>query len=177
MVSEPAALRIEPWSDDDFGLLQAANAPEATVHLGGPESDAKLADRHRRYLALGADGSGAGRMFRVVLADTGEAVGLIGFWESQWEGIDVYETGWTVLPGFQGRGIATAATIAVAGEARAAGRHRYLHAFPSVDNGPSNGVCRKAGFELLGECSFEYPPGRPMRGNNWRFDLRGQGAA
>ncbi|MEU2156796.1 GNAT family N-acetyltransferase [Streptomyces sp. NPDC019396] len=171
MVSETAVVRLELWSDGDFALLQAANAPESTAHLGGPESDEKLADRHRRYLALSADGSGAGHMFRVVLAETGEAVGVIGFWESHWDGADVYETGWTVLPGFQGRGIATAATLAVAGHARAGGRHRYLHAFPSVENGPSNAVCRKAGFALLGECSFEYPPGRPMRGNNWRLDL------
>ncbi|MGW2562859.1 GNAT family N-acetyltransferase [Streptomyces sp. NPDC001514] len=167
-----AVVRIEPWSEGDFALLQAANAPELMEHLGGPETDEKLAERHKRYVTLSADRTGAGRMYRVVLADGGEAVGTIGFWETTWQGQQAYETGWSILPGFQGRGIATAATLAVVAEARAAGKHRYLLAFPSIDNAPSNGVCRKAGFSLLGECEFEYPPGRPMRGNQWRLDLQ-----
>jgi hypothetical protein len=33
-------------------------------------------------------------------------------------------------------------------------------------------VCRKAGFELLGEADFEYPAGHPLRCNDWRLDLR-----
>ncbi|MFD7443789.1 GNAT family N-acetyltransferase [Streptomyces sp. NPDC059909] len=167
-----AVVRIEPWSEGDFALLQAANAPELMEHLGGPETDEKLAERHKRYVALSADRTGAGCMYRVELNDGGEAVGSIGFWETTWQGEQAYETGWSILPGFQGRGIATAATLAVVAEARAAGKHRWLLAFPSVNNAPSNGVCRKAGFSLLGECDFEYPPGRPMRGNHWRLDLR-----
>ncbi len=67
--------------------------------------------------------------------------------------------------------MATAATRAVIAEARAAGRRRHLHAFPSSDNTASNAVCRKAGFEPRGERDFEYPPGRPMRCNDWRLDL------
>ncbi|MEU2259342.1 GNAT family N-acetyltransferase [Streptomyces sp. NPDC019645] len=169
-------VRIEPWSDDDFELLRALNAPELTAHLGGPEPEAKLTERHRRYVALSADRSGAGRMYRVVLTDGGEPVGSIGFWERSWRGGRVWETGWSVLPGFQGRGIATAATLAVVEEARAASEHRHLHAFPSVDNLPSNAVCRKAGFSLLGECDFEYPPGTPLRSNDWRLDLGDPGS-
>jgi RimJ/RimL family protein N-acetyltransferase len=46
-----------------------------------------------------------------------------------------------------------------------------VYAFPSVDNAPSNAICRKVGFELLGEKDFEYPPGNPLRCNEWRFDL------
>ncbi len=46
-----------------------------------------------------------------------------------------------------------------------------LHAFPSVENAPSNAICPKLGFELLGEHDFEYPPGHPMRCNDWRLDL------
>jgi len=47
-----------------------------------------------------------------------------------------------------------------------------MHAFPAVGNGPSNAICRKLDFELRGECDFEYPPGRWMRCNDWRFALR-----
>ncbi|WP_406059330.1 GNAT family N-acetyltransferase [Streptomyces sp. NBC_01077] len=164
-------IRLEAWSEDDSGLLRALNAPESTEHLGGPETEEQLARRHRKYVDLSADEPGAGRMFRIVLLPEEAVVGSIGFWERTGDGEPVYETGWAVLPGFQGRGVATAATRAVAEEARIAGLHRFLHAFPSTDNAASNAVCRKAGFELLGERDFEYPPGRPMRCNDWRLDL------
>ncbi|WP_405999237.1 GNAT family N-acetyltransferase [Streptomyces sp. NBC_00829] len=184
------AVRIEPWSEDDFALLRAANAPALMDHLGGPETEEQLVKRHQRYVDLSSDRTGKGRMYRIVLLTDGEgpdgrsadgsgvrggespAAGTVGFWEQTWNGEQVYETGWSVLPAFQGLGIATAATLAVVERARAEHRHRYLHAFPSVDNGPSNAVCRKAGFVLMGECDFEYPPGNVARSNDWRLDLR-----
>ncbi|MFF0476671.1 GNAT family N-acetyltransferase [Streptomyces sp. NPDC004284] len=163
---------LEPWSEEDAGLLHALNAPELMGHLGGPETEEQLVRRHRRYVDLSSDDTGAGRMFRIVLPPEKAVVGSIGFWAQTWDGEPVYETGWSILPAFQGRGLATSATRAVITEARAAGPHRHLHAFPSTDNAASNAVCRKAGFELLGERDFEYPPGRPMRCNDWRIALR-----
>ncbi|MER5463684.1 GNAT family N-acetyltransferase [Streptomyces sp. NPDC002668] len=171
MEIKASTVRIEPWSEDDFDLLRAANAPELMDHLGGPETEEQLVKRHRRYVDLSADRTGGGRMFRIVLEGSGEAAGTVGFWEQTWDGGQVYETGWSVLPAFQGRGIATAGTVAVVAMARAEQKHRHLHAFPSVANGPSNAVCRKAGFELVGECDFEYPPGQILRSNDWRIDL------
>ena len=109
-------------------------------------------------------------MFAVVLPD-GSRVGVIGYWERSWRGGLVYETGWNVLPGFQGRGLATAAARAVAVTARAQRWHRFLHAFPAVDHPASNAICRKAGFALLGDTDFEYPPGNIMRCNDWRREL------
>jgi hypothetical protein len=46
------------------------------------------------------------------------------------------------------------------------------HAFPNVDNAPSNAICRKLGFELLEACEFEFPKGHFMICNDWRLDLR-----
>ncbi|MFD9060953.1 GNAT family N-acetyltransferase [Kitasatospora purpeofusca] len=175
-----ATVRLEPWSEGDSELLRALNAPELMTHLGGPESEEALARRHRRYVDLTADGTRAGRMFRIVLLPTGSAevtgaaeatAGAIGFWDREWAGEQVYETGWAVLSAFQGRGVARAAARAVAERARAEGLHRHLHAFPSVDHPASNAVCRAAGFELLGPQDFEYPPGHPIRCNDWRLDL------
>jgi hypothetical protein len=37
-------------------------------------------------------------------------------------------------------------------------------------------VCRKAGFSLVGECDFEYPPGNLLRSNDWCLDLGPTGA-
>jgi hypothetical protein len=32
-------------------------------------------------------------------------------------------------------------------------------------------VCRTLGFTLVEECHSEYPPGNPLRSNDWRLDL------
>ncbi|WP_051840824.1 GNAT family N-acetyltransferase [Streptomyces sp. NRRL F-5126] len=166
---------LEPWSEADLGLLRALNAPELMTHLGGPETDEQVLARHWRYVGMSAQSAARGRMFRVVLVpDTPHApalsVGLVGFWENVWQGREMYESGWGLLAAFQGRGIAAAARAA-AEQARAQRTHRFLHAFPSVANPGSNAVCRRAGYALLGECAFEYPPGNVMRCNNWRLDL------
>jgi RimJ/RimL family protein N-acetyltransferase len=161
-------IRIEPWTADDLWLLRRTNAPEMTEHLGGPETEEQVLARHRRYQEIEQNG---GRMYRVVLVPGGEVAGSIGFWEQTWQGEKVYETGWGILPEFQGRGIAAAAARAVIESARAMGVHRRLHAFPSVDHPASNAVCRKAGFTFEGEVDFEYPKGNPIKSNNWVIDL------
>ena len=166
----PPQLRLEPWSEGDLELLRQTNTPAMTEHLGGPETEEQLLVRHRRYLDPAANGT----MFRVALLPGGEVAGSTGFWDHRWHGEPAYETGYGILPQFQGRGLAVAATIAVAGEARAGGRHRYLHAFPSIHHAASNAVCRNAGFELIEESEFEYPKGHFIRSNVWRLDLRGQ---
>ncbi|SOB84786.1 GNAT family N-acetyltransferase [Streptomyces sp. 1331.2] len=196
-----AQVRIEPWTDGDLALLRRVNTSEMKKHVGGPETEEQLLVRHRRYLDFVP--SGLGCMYRIVLLPEGgpasggtatgraatggtatgepvggepvggEAVGTVGYGTRTWEGESVHEMGWNVLPGFQGRGIAVAATRAAVAAARREAAHRYLHAFPSVDNPASNAVCAKAGFTLLGETDFEFPPGRFMRSHNWRVDLHG----
>ena len=169
-------VELAPWGEGDFWLLRRTNAPEMTEHLGGPETEEQLAARHRRYVKL----SGPGQVYRVVLpgadgtVDAGRTdgtVGSIGFWEREWQGAKVWEAGWSILPEFQGRGLAAQAAVAVAAQARATGLHRYLHAFPGDDHPASNAVCRKAGFTLLGPVRFEYPKGSWMTSNDWRLDL------
>ncbi len=162
-------VQLEPWTDNDLDLLRRLNSPEMTAHLGGPETDDQVVNRHNRYLA-GSDPVRS-QMFSVVLLPERVAVGSIGYWERDWRDESVYETGWMTLSEYQGRGIATAATAAAIESARARHAHRYMHAFPSVDNPPSNAICRKLGFNCLGEYDFEYPPGNILRCNDWRLDL------
>lgn len=162
-------VRLEPWGEGDLPLVQQLMGdPAMTGHLGGPESPEKLVDRQHRYEQL-AD-SGKGRMLKIV-DEAGAAAGSVGYWEKDWRGGQIWEIGWMVLPAFQGRGMAGQATEQAIAMARADGKHRLLHAFPSVENAPSNAICRKLGFTLLGECDFEFPPGHWMRCNDWRLDL------
>ena len=163
------SVRLEPWGPGDLVLLERLlGDPAMTEHLGGPEPAEKLAERQARYEK---DDSG---MFKVVDAATGEAAGSVGYWEREWRGETVFECGWSVLPEFQGRGIASAATALIVERASADGRCRWLHAFPNVDNAPSNAVCRRLGFTLLEALEFEYPPGHLMTCNDWRLDLDAQ---
>jgi RimJ/RimL family protein N-acetyltransferase len=163
---------LEPWADGDLPLLERLMGdPAMTEHLGGPESPEKIAERQERYVKL--PGSGTGRMFKIVEEETGKPVGSVGYWERSPEGEGAYETGWSVLPEFQGRGVATVATAQAIELVREERRYRWLHAYPSVENAPSNAICRKLGFELVDVEEYEYPKdsGNIMRCNDWRLDL------
>jgi RimJ/RimL family protein N-acetyltransferase len=164
-----AQVTLELWGSGDCSLLERLlGDPRMTEHLGGPESPEKLRERQARYERL----EGGDRMFKIVDVQSGAGVGSVGFWRKEWREEQVYEVGWLVVPEFQGRGIAAAATAQAITLAKDLGRHRFMHAFPSVDNAPSNAICRRLGFELLEACEFEYPKEHFMTCNDWRLDLR-----
>jgi RimJ/RimL family protein N-acetyltransferase len=160
------SVALASWEEGDLPLLQALlGDPAMMEHLGGPESPEKIASRHLRYLRE----PGA---YKIVV--DGVSAGWVGYWEHEWRGEPAYEIGWSVLPGFQGRGVATAGTRLALEAARAGDGPRLVHAFPPPDNGPSNAVCRKCGFTLLGEVEFEYPKGVWGTSNDWVYDLSGR---
>jgi RimJ/RimL family protein N-acetyltransferase len=159
-------VRLEPWGQEDEALLRAlVGDPAMMEHLGGAETPAKIAKRQARYALPGSG------MYKVLAGDA--PAGSVGFWTRAWRGEDVYEMGWSVLPAFQGRGVAVAAAAAALDLAREEGRHRHVHAFPSPRNAPSNAICRRLGFTLLGEVRFEYPQGHFMQCHDWRLELAG----
>jgi RimJ/RimL family protein N-acetyltransferase len=162
----PAAVHLERWAHEDHGLLAALNGDAAQMaHVGGPETPEQIAGRQARYVA-------DPRQFRIVDDDSGEGVGWVGFWTRAWRGETVYEIGWSVLPAFQGRGIASAATEQAVQAARHAREAAAVHAFPGVENAASNGVCRRVGFTLVEPAlAFEHPPGTTMVVNDWRLAL------
>ncbi|WP_040203339.1 GNAT family N-acetyltransferase [Neobacillus jeddahensis] len=162
-------VQINPWEEQDLDLLYRLNSPEMMEHLGGPETEEQTLNRHKRYLEHDL----VGRMFSVQLLPNLESVGSVGYWPKIWKEELVYETGWSVLPAYQGNGIATAAMKIVIEEAAAENKYPYMHAFPSIDNPASNAVCRKLGFQRIAECEFEYPPGALMRCHDWRIKLNG----
>jgi RimJ/RimL family protein N-acetyltransferase len=170
----PDDVRLRPWSDGDLSLLQRILAdPEMMAHLGGPETPEKIRNRHARYLATGDPD--AGTMLVILAGPDGTTAGHHGYWKRETrEGI-AWETGWFVLPEFQGRGIATRATQLMAELAWADAPDRPIHAYPAVDNGASNAICRKAGFRLVGAFDFEYPSGQGhmLHCNAWVLDPPG----
>jgi RimJ/RimL family protein N-acetyltransferase len=163
-----ATVTLKPWGSGDLGLLERLMGdPGMTEHLGGPETPEKLRERQGRYERL----EGGDRMFKIVDVPSGADVGSVGFWTKEWRDEQVYEVGWMVVPEFQGRGIAVAATAQAIKLAKHDGRHRFMHAFPNVDNA-SNAICSRLCFERLEACEFEFPKGHFMTCNDWRLDLR-----
>lgn len=157
---------LQTWSQANLPLLeQLMLDPEVMAHLGGPESLDKIRERHQRYLHLPE----TDHMYAILLEDS--AVGSIGYWETTVHDLAVYEMGWSVLPAYQGRGIATRAGYLVIEQARSDQRYQFMHAFPGTDNPASNAICRKLGFSLIESCEVEYPKGHLMQANNWRLDL------
>jgi RimJ/RimL family protein N-acetyltransferase len=164
-----ATVSLVPWGSGDLPLLEKLMGdPRMTEHLGGPESSDQLRERHHRYQSL----EGGDRMFKIADLVSGLGVGSVGFWTKEWRGEPIYEVGWMVVPEFQGRGIAVTATAQAIQLAKRDAKHRFMHAFPNIDNAASNAICRKLGFELLETCDFEFPKGNFMTCYDWRLDLR-----
>ncbi|WP_430177297.1 GNAT family N-acetyltransferase [Peribacillus simplex] len=165
--SKEMKIEIKPWEDKDLALLFQQNAPEMMEHLGGPENNEQILKRHQRYLQIGDKGC----MFSIIPFPEAEAVGSVGYWQTLWNNENVYEIGWSVLPSFQGKGIASHAVKALIERIKAERKYKYIHAFPSINNPASNVICRKLKFNLISECEFEYPPGNFMPCNNWCLEL------
>ena len=171
------AVSLRPYAEGDMWVLERTlgNASQM-VHLYGPEGPETIRKRDGRYLAMSADPR-AGCMYTIIVGPENVAAGNVGYWEAEWDGQKGWETGWFVLPEFQRQGIATSATRLLV-DLVAQRSPGYLFAFPSVDNRPSNAICRKLGFTLVGETESEYPPksGKLLRVNVWRLDLKGSRA-
>jgi RimJ/RimL family protein N-acetyltransferase len=166
-----AAVTLEPWGSGDLPLLERLMGDaRMTEHLGGPESPDQLRRRQDRYERPESG------MHKIVDAASGAGIGSVGFWTKEWRGEPIYEIGWMVVPEYQGRGVAIAATAQTLELAQRTAEHRFIHAFPNVDNAPSNQICRRLGFESLGPCEFEFPKGHFMTCNDWRLDLGAPGS-
>lgn len=152
---------LEPWGQHDLPLLERANTPEMTTHLGGPETAAQLEERQERYLRLTAAGEAA--MYRIEVGGT--PVGCIGYWQVEHDGAPVWETGWNVFPEWQGRGLAREALRLLIRKVAARGERDLLVAHPGVDNPASNALCRSAGFEWRGSGA------KPWRGGELSFNI------
>jgi RimJ/RimL family protein N-acetyltransferase len=172
-MSGEVRVALRRYAEGDLWLLQRTlGDPAQMIHLNGPESDERLQRRHTTFVAMSASPD-AGCQFMILVGGTGTPAGNVGFWESEWRGEKAWEMGWFVLPEFQGRGVATAATRLVIDSLVPLPGPRSVVAFPSVDNHASNAICRRLGFTLKEDVSSEYPAGsgRTLHVNVWMLSL------
>jgi RimJ/RimL family protein N-acetyltransferase len=164
----PPAMELRLYTDEDLALTEALETdPAVMAELGGPVPRGEIEGIHRRRLAGVADDP----WWLVIVPEPGgPAAGTIGIWETEHDGERIHETGWMVLPAFQGRGIASAALGMLLERVRSEPRFETIHAFPGVSNGPSNALCRKFGFELRGEIDGGYRDAS-FRLNHWVLAL------
>ena len=138
-------IELRPWSPDDLDLMIALlGDPAMTEHLGGPETPERPPETARSVSLDGAVRRPDVRDHAWVR--TAQPAGSVGYWPHESGSL---ETGWSVLPAFQGRGVATRGTAQCLDLAAAVGGYETIHAYPSVDNVPSNALSRTLGFELL----------------------------
>ena len=172
MTASDPQVTIERWSRDDLPLLEWANTPEMTRHLGGPETPDEIDRRHARYLASWE--SGDAEMYRIEVG--GRPAGGIGFWEVEHNGAPAYEAGWNVLPEAQGRGVATDALRLLIAHVRRRGDRSLLVAYPWAENAASSALCRRAGFEHRGSSTGPWR-GAEATFENWVLDMSPQESA
>jgi RimJ/RimL family protein N-acetyltransferase len=157
-------MELVPYTEDDMWLTEALETdPRVMAELGGPWPREKIPEIHRRRVAAISKG---GWYMKVVPERGGQPVGAVTIWLSEFQGQPISEAGWTILPEHQGRGYASEALRLLLERADAEGKWGDIHAFPGVTNAPSNALCRKFGFELVGQADVEYG-GRPLRVNHW----------
>jgi len=161
-------MELRDISIDDLSLYEALlTDPDMMSELGGPLPSDQLPDKLSRIVAEVRDGT----VWYDVIVSDGRPAGTICIWTVEEGDQRFSEIGWMVLPAFQGQGLASGAVHEYVARARTQGRWDVLHAHPGVTNGPSNAICRRTGFELVGERDIEYM-GRTLRCNRWVLDLR-----
>lgn len=156
-------------TEDDVELrLRLETDADAMSELGGPRPREDIERAHAKSLVLAAQGECW--PLKVIPDRSTSVAGWVVVFPSSLDGEPMYEMGWMVLPEFQGRGIGSEAVREILGKAREERKFGPLHAFPGVTNRPSNRVCDKNGFTLLGECEVAFGD-RALRCNHWRIDL------
>jgi RimJ/RimL family protein N-acetyltransferase len=158
---------------DEWLTVAMESDPRVMAELGGPWSEEQARATHARRLKTVAEHDSW--WLKIVPDDEADAeagpVGSLMLWDSEWAGMPISEIGWMVLADHHGKGYASAGLRLVIERARAGGRWGDIHAFPGATNGPSNALCRKFDFELVGGGEADYA-GRRFPMNHWVLRAR-----
>ena len=163
-----ADVSLRPIAMSDLPLYEGMlTDPRMMTELGGPLEREGLGDK---LAGIVRDVETDENWFFVIVAD-GRDVGTVCVWMADDDWGSAPEIGWMVRAEDQGRGFASAAVAEVLRLAREQDRWGVIHAHPGLSNGPSNAICRKAGFEKVGERDVVYMD-RTLRCAHWRIDVR-----
>lgn len=169
IMNEVSKIELDDYCDEDYWLAEALECDPAVMQdLGGPTARENVLQHHRRR--LNSVLKKEVWYLTIRLEPDYSPVGTIGIWQADWHGSKISEMGWMLLPAFHGRGLATAAGRMLLERARVERAHRVIHAFPSAANGASTAICRKLGFNLLGEVEIAYN-GPPQPSHHWQIEL------
>lgn len=166
-----ATVGLAPYTERDLELTLALETdPEVMKNLGGASTREQLLLMHARRLQ--SEQRGGMWMAITLTGDDGESrrVGQIGVFRSKTAGEEADEVGWSVLPAYQRKGVASRALALLIELLRGRGEPEVVFAFPGVGNAPSNALCEKLGFELLDQVSVSHR-GNLLRCNSWRLRL------
>jgi RimJ/RimL family protein N-acetyltransferase len=160
-------MELVPYADEHLWLTEALETNEHVMaELGGAWPRDAIPGIHARRLESIAGGTW---LFTIVPEPGSAPVGMIGIFDSDLDGSPISEAFWLILPAHQGRGYASEALRMVLERAHAEARWGPIHAFSGITNGPSNALCRKSGFTLVGEREIDYG-GRTLRCNHWMLE-------
>ena len=143
--------------------------PVMMADLGGPLPREGMADKVARDVRAAAADASWIKMIVPDEAAPDAVAGNVVLWSHDQDGQPMSEIGWMVLPEFQGRGLGQLAVRTLLGLARDDGRWGLVHPSPATSNGPSNGICRAAGFRFAGERDVTFA-GRVIHSNHWVID-------
>ncbi|WP_238011176.1 GNAT family N-acetyltransferase [Dactylosporangium sp. AC04546] len=161
-------IELRPYGAEDLALTAALEAdPEVKSRLGGAVGADEAGRIHERRMAAVARGDW---YFTIHVTGAPRPAGVIAIFRTPWEGGHIHEVGSMLFPEFQAQGIAAEAFRMLVERGRHERRFTEIHGFAEVSNGPSNGIVRRLGFELLGECDMDYE-GVPIRCNHWRLTI------
>ena len=165
-------MRLRDVEPGDVGAyIRMRCDPAMTAELGGPLPREGIEEKVARDVREARADIAWIKMIVPDEVALRAVAGSVVLWSHDTEGEPLSEIGWMVLPEFQGRGIGKQAVRALLELARDQDRWGLVHAFPSVTNGPSNGICRSVGFTLRAERDITFA-GRVMRANHWVIDPR-----
>jgi RimJ/RimL family protein N-acetyltransferase len=157
---------VQPGDVDAYARMRCD--PVMMAELGGPRPREGIEDKVRRDVAEAAADTAWIKMI-IPGDDAAEVAGSVALWRHDADGGVISEIGWMVLPEFQRRGLGKRAVQTLLEAARDDGRWGLVHAFPSVTNAASNGICRSVGFRLAQQQDVTFA-GQVLRTNHWIID-------
>jgi RimJ/RimL family protein N-acetyltransferase len=152
VAAERVELRHVPaWLARVLADQEAGDPDSQSWAHGYPLPGTRVAARNlvRQAEAAGEGGNGQWGMFQIILRESGEVIGDIGF-HGPPDAAGTVEIGYSVVEQYRGRGLAGESAVAICGLTWSRPEVTRIIARTAEDNAASAGVLRHAGFREEG---------------------------